>query len=52
MSDDGAVGDTHRRFVADAPLVSAGRMGVTVRAVPSSPLVEVPLELGHVAWAD
>lgn len=52
MSDDGAVGDTHRRFVADAPLVSAGRMGVTVRAVPSCPLVEVPLELGHVAWAD
>jgi len=51
MRDDGTIDDAHHRFVADAPLLTAGRMGVTVRAVPCCPLVEDPLELGHVAWA-
>ena len=51
MTDDGPVDDAHRRFVGEAPLSAAGRMGVTVRVVPRSPLVDDPLELGHVAWA-
>jgi len=51
MADDGAVDDAHRRFVGEAPLSTAGRMGVTVRVVPHNPLVGQPLELGHVAWA-
>lgn len=51
MVDDGAADDTHRTFSGEAPILTAGRMGVTVRIVPSSPLVDTPLELGHVAWA-
>ncbi|MBS1838642.1 MAG: hypothetical protein JST64_13200, partial [Actinobacteria bacterium] len=45
------VDDAHRRFVADAPLVSAGRMGVTARVVPASRLLTTPVELGLVTWA-
>ena len=52
MVDDGPVDDTHRRFVGQAPLSTAGRMGVTVRVVPRHALVDDPLELGLVAWAD
>ncbi len=53
MSDRGPTGEDggHHRFAAEAPLDRAGRMGVTVRVVPAHPLVEEPLELGHVAWA-
>lgn len=50
MADDGPVDDGHRRFVAEAALDEAGRMGVTVRVVPRHPLVAEPLELGRVAW--
>ncbi len=39
------------RYVGESPLEVAGRMGVTVRVVPSSPLVGEPVELGRVAWA-
>ena len=52
MTDDGQVDDGHRRFVADAPLTTAGRMGVTVRIVPRHALVQLPIELGHIVWAD
>ncbi|MFZ4433171.1 MAG: DUF3417 domain-containing protein, partial [Microthrixaceae bacterium] len=54
MLDEGRTGDDppHHRFVAEASLDRAGRMGVTVRVVPSHPSVAAPLELGHVAWAD
>jgi glycogen phosphorylase len=51
MHDDGPVDDAHRRFVGVAPLDAAGRMGITVRVVPSQPLLEDPLDLGLVAWA-
>lgn len=51
MVEDGRPDERHRRFVADAPLITAGRMGVTVRIVPADPLLTTPLELGHVAWA-
>jgi starch phosphorylase len=51
MADDGQVDDAHRRYVGEAPLSTAGRMGVTVRVVPRHPLVGEPIELGHVAWA-
>ncbi len=51
MRDEGPVDDAHRRFAGEAPLVAAGRMGVTVRVVPCHPLIDDPLELGHVAWA-
>ncbi len=54
MHDEGRTGDDppHHRFGAEASLDRAGRMGVTVRVVPSHPSVTAPLELGHVAWAD
>ena len=52
MTTDGPEHDGHRTFVGEAPIVAAGRMGVTVRVVPASPLVTTPLELGHVAWAN
>ena len=52
MRDDGPSDDAHRRYVGEAPLSTAGRMGVTVRVVPRNDLVANPLELGHVAWAD
>lgn len=52
MQDVGAVDDRHRRFTGLAPLEIAGRMGVTVRVVPRHPLVDTPIELGRVAWAD
>jgi starch phosphorylase len=51
MSDEGAADDAHHVFGAEAPIVAAGRMGVNVRVVPCSDLVDDPLELGHVAWA-
>jgi len=44
--------DRHRRYVGDAPLHEAGRMGVTVRVVPAHPLLPAPVEFGRVAWAD
>lgn len=51
MEDAGPLEDGHRRFVAQAPLDRAGRMGVTVRVVPHHPLVDDPVEFGLVAWA-
>ncbi len=51
MQDDGKVDDLHHRFVATAPLTTAGRMGVTARVVPRHELVDSPLEFGLVAWA-
>ena len=51
MVDEGAVDDGHRSFAGEAPILAAGRMGVTVRVVPADALVDTPLELGHVAWA-
>jgi len=51
MAEDGRTDDAHHRFVADAPLLSAGRMGVTARVVPASDLLTNPVELGRVAWA-
>jgi len=51
MSSDGPDHEGHWTFAGEAPIVAAGRMGVTVRVVPASPLVTTPLELGHVAWA-
>ena len=49
---DGPHDGPHRRYSADAPLDAAGRMGVTVRVVPTHPLVATPVEFGLVAWAD
>ena len=51
MAEEGSAPDGHRVFAADAPILSAGRMGVNVRVVPRSRLVDTPLELGRVAWA-
>lgn len=51
MSETGPAEDGHRRYVADTPLVVAGRMGVTARVVPADGLLTTPVELGHVAWA-
>jgi len=51
MHEDGRIDDLHHRFVATAPLTTAGRMGVTARVVPRHELVDSPLEFGLVAWA-
>ncbi len=51
MHEDGRIDDLHHRFVATAPLTTAGRMGVTARVVPRHDLVDSPLEFGLVAWA-
>ena len=51
MAEERSAPDGHRTFGADAPILSAGRMGVNVRVVPRSRLVDTPLELGRVAWA-
>ncbi len=52
MADAGRTDDMHHRFVGDAPLDVAGRMGVTVRVVPRHRLVVTPNEFGRVAWAE
>ena len=51
MRDAGRIDDLHHRFVATAPLTTAGRMGVTARVVPRHDLVDTPLDFGLVAWA-
>ncbi|MFM7068486.1 MAG: alpha-glucan family phosphorylase, partial [Actinomycetes bacterium] len=43
--------DGHRRYSGTAALAEAGRMGVTVRVVPTHRLVAAPVEFGRVAWA-
>jgi starch phosphorylase len=44
--------DGHRRYTGTAELAQAGRMGVTVRVVPTHPLVSTPVEFGRVAWGE
>jgi starch phosphorylase len=39
------------RYLGQAPLEVAGRMGVTVRVLPHHPLLARPVEFGRVAWA-
>jgi len=41
----------HVRFVGIFPCDRAGRHGLTVRVVPSHPLLATAVELGRVAWA-
>ena len=43
--------DGHLRYRATFVCEQAGRVGVTVRVVPSNPLLATPVELGRVAWA-
>ncbi|MGH9139329.1 MAG: alpha-glucan family phosphorylase [Acidimicrobiales bacterium] len=43
--------DGHVTYVGTFPCEQAGRRGVTVRVVPSHPLLVVPVELGRIAWA-
>ena len=42
----------HRRYSGTADLAQAGRMGVTVRVVPTHPLVSTTVEFGRVAWGE
>jgi starch phosphorylase len=44
--------DDHRRYSGTAELAQAGRMGVTVRVVPTHRLVSTPVEFGRVAWGE
>ncbi len=44
--------DGHLRYEADLILTAAGRRGLTVRVVPQHELLDEPLELGCVAWAN
>ena len=43
--------EDHLRYRATFVCEQAGRVGVTVRVVPSNPLLATPVELGHIAWA-
>ena len=48
------MGDAERAchlYRGDAPLRTAGRMGVTVRVVPHHHLLDGPVDLGRVTWA-
>ncbi len=51
MSPVATDGDRHLRFEAELAFPVAGRAGVTVRVVPSHPLLGDPLDVGRVAWA-
>jgi starch phosphorylase len=55
MTADGStegLADGHRRYSGTAELAQAGRMGVTVRVVPTHRLVSTPVEFGRVAWGE
>jgi starch phosphorylase len=55
MTADGStegLADDHRRYSGTAELAQAGRMGVTVRVVPTHRLVSTPVEFGRVAWGE
>jgi len=52
MAPVGGPHDGHFRYEADLLLADAGRRGLTVRVVPRHPLLDNPLELGCVAWAE
>ncbi len=51
MSPTERLDDSHIRYTATAELLTAGRMGVTVRVVPHHDLMGNPVEFGLVAWA-
>ena len=51
MAPVGDAPDGHLRYSATLDCSRAGRVGVTVRIVPSHPLVATPVELGRIAWA-
>jgi starch phosphorylase len=51
MTPIGDAPDAHVRYSASFTCEQAGRVGVTVRIVPSSPLLATSVELGRVAWA-
>ena len=51
MAKAGEAPDGHLRYRATFACEQAGRVGVTVRVVPSNPLLATPVELGRVAWA-
>jgi len=40
----------HRRYEGTFTNQRAGRIGITVRVVPSNPLLATPVELGRIAW--
>jgi starch phosphorylase len=50
MAPGGEATGGHVRYTALLPCERAGRHGVTVRVVPSHPLLANPMELGRVAW--
>jgi glycogen phosphorylase len=51
MTPAGPVDDEHQRYEGSFPNERAGRVGITVRVVPSHPLLATPVELGRIAWA-
>jgi starch phosphorylase len=51
MEGAGDAPEGHLRYRATFVCEQAGRVGVTVRVVPSNPLLATPVELGRVAWA-
>ena len=52
MKPTGEPTDGHYLYAVELPLRRAGRRGLNVRVVPAHRLLEDPLELGCVAWAD
>jgi starch phosphorylase len=50
MQPVGAVDDGHQRYEGTFTNERAGRIGITVRIVPSNPLLATPVELGVIAW--
>jgi starch phosphorylase len=50
MSPVGEVDEGHRRYRGSFTNERAGRIGITVRIVPSNPLLATPVELGLIAW--
>jgi starch phosphorylase len=51
MRPGGDAPDGHVRYRIELPCDRAGRHGITVRVVPSHPLLATSVELGCVAWA-
>jgi starch phosphorylase len=50
MVPAGAVDDGHHRYEGTFTCKRAGRVGITVRVVPSNDLLVTPVELGRIAW--
>ena len=50
MTPAGAADDGHLRYEGTFACERAGRYGITVRVVPSNPLLATPVELGRIAW--